>query len=374
MKCKVACTKFWQIVKVLKSLDAPEGVCIIPIGAQGSGKSTLGRRLKVALGDVDVISPDAIRMRLYKKVHPEEEQVDYGKVWDWLTETGKHELVRKLTKERFAKSVARFVYIDQMNLTRRSRRPFLLTDRFKVAVYFHLDEKTLLERHRRRSDKAAHIPEAAVLVNHRKAEEPTEEEGFDLIINYYVDGHKRSLLSKCYTVKKGVSDVQKSIEILEFAMKMELEARDFYRESGDRVARDDVRRLLSRLAEWEESHHRFLKEQRDRLKSGAGWDASAIPLDASEARDILERPWKGRGVEPPLSEEASDFSVIRMALGMEIDFRNFYLKAAANVNDPDGKAVLTKLADWEGEHQKIIDEQYRQLHQDFMAQMGFAPF
>jgi rubrerythrin len=157
-------------------------------------------------------------------------------------------------------------------------------------------------------------------------------------------------------------------------MKMELEARDFYRESGDRVARDDVKRLLSRLAKWEESHHRFLKEQRDRLKSGAGWDASAILLDASEARDILERPWKGRGVEPPLSEEASDFSVIRMALGMETDFRNFYLKAAVNTDDPDGKTVLAKLADWEGEHQKIIDEQYRQLHQDFMAQMGFAPF
>ena len=88
MECKVACTKFWQIVKILKSLDAPEGVCIIPIGAQGSGKSTLGRRLKVALGDVDVISPDAIRMRLYKKAHPEKGRVDYGKVWDWLAETG----------------------------------------------------------------------------------------------------------------------------------------------------------------------------------------------------------------------------------------------------------------------------------------------
>ena len=112
----------------------------------------------------------------------------------------------------------------------------LLTDRFKVAVYFHLDEETLLERHRRRSDKAAHIPEAAVLVNHRKAEEPTEEEGFDLIVNYYVEGHKESLLSKCYTVKRGVRRAR-VYWILEFAMKMELEARDFYRESGERVAR-----------------------------------------------------------------------------------------------------------------------------------------
>lgn len=210
MGYKVVCTKFWQIVEILKSLDAPEGVCIIPIGAQGSGKSTLGRKLKTALGDVDVISPDAIRVRLYKKAHPEEDWADYGKVWNWLTESGKHELVKKISKERFEKSAIRFVYIDQMNLTRRSRRSFLLTDRFKVAILFCLKEETLLERHKRRCDKATHIPEAAVLANHRKAEEPTEEEGFDLIINYYVDEHGETPFSRCYTIKKGGAKYAKS--------------------------------------------------------------------------------------------------------------------------------------------------------------------
>jgi hypothetical protein len=32
------------------------------------------------------------------------------------------------------------------------------------------------------------------------------------------------------------------------------------------------------------------------------------------------------------------------------------------------------LAEWEGGHQEMINEQYRALHKDFMAEMGFEPF
>jgi len=32
------------------------------------------------------------------------------------------------------------------------------------------------------------------------------------------------------------------------------------------------------------------------------------------------------------------------------------------------------LANWEAEHMRIIEEQVKQLHRDFMAEMGFEPF
>lgn len=169
--------------------------------------------------------------------------------------------------------------------------------------------------------------------------------------------------------------MSKAERILDFAMKMELEARDFYLDSIQKVSRGETRSLLSTLAEWEKGHYDFLKIQKDSVSGAGKWLTDApLPDEISGGAGIVRDKKGGTGVDSPLGETSSDFSVLRMALAIETDFRKFYGKAAENIADPDGKKILLMLSEWEGAHQEYIDEQYRSLHREFMNEMGFEPF
>lgn len=66
-------------------------------------------------------------------------------------------------------------------------------------------------------------------------------------------------------------------KILDFAMKMELQARDFYLDSLDEVKMETTRQLLAYLAEWEKAHYDFLKKQKESVEKNSRWDVDAKP-------------------------------------------------------------------------------------------------
>ena len=162
--------------------------------------------------------------------------------------------------------------------------------------------------------------------------------------------------------------------ILDFAMKMELEARDFYLDSLQKVSREETKILLATLAEWEKEHYDFLKKQRDSISGSGQWAPdAAIPFEKAGA-GLVAGKRLGTEADPPLGETSSDFSVLRMALAIETDFSRFYANAAAKMDDTEGKRILEMLSGWEGGHQEYIEGQYRPLHREFMDEMGFEPF
>lgn len=164
-------------------------------------------------------------------------------------------------------------------------------------------------------------------------------------------------------------------KILEFALKMENEARDFYLLVKDRVADPTTKSLIAHLADWELSHCNFIEDQLKKIQSVGKWDpAAATDMDEESAQEILRKPWTEGELQVSRVADVSDISVLRMALTLERDFNNFYKKASEKIKHPDGKKVLNMLANWEAEHMRIIDEQVKQLHRDFMAEMGFEPF
>jgi rubrerythrin len=164
-------------------------------------------------------------------------------------------------------------------------------------------------------------------------------------------------------------------KILDFAMKMELEARDFYLDSVQKVSRIETRSLLATLAEWEKGHYDYLKKQRASLSTTGKWsDKAALPDEIQGGGKIVEAKKGGMDTEPPLGETSSDFSVLRIAMAIETDFRKFYGRAAESISDPGGRKILLMLSEWEGMHQEYIDEQYRSLQREFMDEMGFEPF
>jgi rubrerythrin len=172
-----------------------------------------------------------------------------------------------------------------------------------------------------------------------------------------------------------VEAVEQAVKVLDFAMKMELQARDFYLESLDEVKLETTKQLLAYLAEWEKGHYDFLKKQKESVEGNSRWDTSAEPsIDEKEGEKIVSSKKEGTPVEPPIDELTGDMAILRIALVMETDFHNFYKNAAKNMKDEEGRKVLEMLAEWESGHQQMINEQYSALHKDFMAEMGFEPF
>ncbi len=172
-----------------------------------------------------------------------------------------------------------------------------------------------------------------------------------------------------------VKTMESSAKILEFAMKMELDARDFYLDSLERVRHHETKQLVADLAEWEKGHYEFLKKQKESVEKNSRWDTAAKPpVEEAAGEEIISSKKEGTQVEPPLGELTTDMGVLRMALAIETDFCNFYKNAAKNLDDEEGRKILEMLSEWESGHQQMINEQYRALHRDFMAEMGFEPF
>jgi rubrerythrin len=164
-------------------------------------------------------------------------------------------------------------------------------------------------------------------------------------------------------------------KILEFAMRMELEARDFYLDSREKVVQEETKQLVANLAEWEKGHYDYLLNQKESIEQNNGWDTEArLPVEEAAASEIISSKKSGTQAEPPIGELTGDMGVLRMAMAIETDFRNFYQNAAKSVDDEKGRKILEMLAEWEGGHQEMINEQHRALHKDFMAEMGFEPF
>jgi hypothetical protein len=182
----VRATRFDDLVVLLRRAaeSTPKPVRIFSIGTQGSGKSTLGLRLKPALADVgelQLISPDRLRLDLYRARHPDEPP-DYRKLQRFLT--GRREnAIKALARQMFLESDSRVAYLDRMNLTVESRAPFLSPANYNIAVVLKPRLDTILERHRTRPDKAEVIPDWVVAAGYKKLEMPEEDE-FDLVVLY----------------------------------------------------------------------------------------------------------------------------------------------------------------------------------------------
>jgi rubrerythrin len=168
--------------------------------------------------------------------------------------------------------------------------------------------------------------------------------------------------------------------ILEFAMAMEKEGKAFFASAAGRVKSPVTKDILMELAAWEEKHYQYLRSERDSVLATGGWAESEPmagvlgPIDL--ANTVFSRRGEGRGPEPalPIGEVTSDMAILRMAIFIEKDLLEFYVKTAAAIRDVRGRQRFIALAQWEGEHAAALDSQYQQLQRSLWADQGFAPF
>lgn len=168
--------------------------------------------------------------------------------------------------------------------------------------------------------------------------------------------------------------------VLEFAMAMEKEGKEFFSSAAKRVKSPKTRDILLELAAWEEKHYQYLLSERNAVEATGTWlstePGTGVMGPQNKADTVFGKRGEGKGPEPalPIGELTSDMAVLRMAIFIENDLLEFYVKTAATIEDSRGRQRFMALAQWEGEHAAALDAQYQIMQKSLWAEAGFAPF
>ncbi len=170
-------------------------------------------------------------------------------------------------------------------------------------------------------------------------------------------------------------DVRKAIGALTMAIRVEQNGYRFYRRAAEET--DDARgkELFLSLADDEVAHESILKTRLAALERQGAWKRVADEEWPDESAFTGDEPiFSRKRIEEGVHDYTSELSALRMAYLIEKNAVEFYTKAARETQDPVGRAMFQDLADWEREHQRVLEQEVTFLSDRFKLDMGFAPF
>lgn len=166
--------------------------------------------------------------------------------------------------------------------------------------------------------------------------------------------------------------MEKELNVLSFAMNMELEGQSFYDNYSKSVKNPSAKQLFEDLSKMETAHYIYLKSQYDNLSNGKTIEKPEEDLGSPE---IFNKRMEQQNVQTSAFETStSDITLLRMAYLIEDDFMNFYKKASENVEDAGVREMLLNLANWENGHRTVLEKQYKEMFESNWYNMGFYPF
>ncbi len=148
--------------------------------------------------------------------------------------------------------------------------------------------------------------------------------------------------------------------VIEYAMRMENDAKEFYSYNLERVESPELKKLFEELVEIEKSHFNMLHKVYEKM------DITPPPINISWVVDDVSREVNTSIIADNselVSDEKgiSDLSVVRLAYLMESDFALFYQNASEQVDEPEIKKALLELSEWEKQHQELFRVKYEHL-------------
>ncbi len=142
------------------------------------------------------------------------------------------------------------------------------------------------------------------------------------------------------------------MNIIEFAMKMELDGKAFYEKNARNSDNEDLKKIFVLLAEEEEKHYHFFKA----LKEGDSDEAKRIISSSASSLKEVQNIF----TEMSQSTEKKVFGVNEEATwmkAMEIEEKaeSFYREKALEEKNAEQQKLLITIADEERNHVHMID-------------------
>ena len=168
-----------DIIEYLERLRSQDlELLIIPIGAPGSGKSTLRKKLQEAFNDLDVVSFDDLRAQLYTgdptKTKEDLSTEEYQKAFEFCKRRDLNSILQQFIRR------SKFVYVDNTNTSNRQRNVAISSakNKIKIGIFFMNSLEELLKRNSSREPK---IPEDAIRFHYFRTQYPSYKH-FDFVV------------------------------------------------------------------------------------------------------------------------------------------------------------------------------------------------
>lgn len=152
--------------------------------------------------------------------------------------------------------------------------------------------------------------------------------------------------------------------ILRYAMQMELDGANFFKDNADKFVNPTSKELFRKLAAVEMEHYRYLENQLTVYLETDKFDTSEEVLSREE--DIFVNREESEHIEATLEQsDIPDITILRMAYLIEKDFKEFYEKQAKEADDEDIKKIFEKLAIWEAGHERIFKNEFNRRMEEY---------
>ena len=153
--------------------------------------------------------------------------------------------------------------------------------------------------------------------------------------------------------------------ILRYAMHVELDGEQNYKEHAERSNNPTTKRLFLNLSNMEKDHYDYLKRQLDYYLEDKGFKLDDEFIEREE-NIFLERQEVEKMDATIRESHMPDISALRTAYLVERDFKEFYEKASRNVEDKQLSKVFERLAKWEEGHETMLKNEYDRRMKEYM--------
>jgi len=135
------------------------------------------------------------------------------------------------------------------------------------------------------------------------------------------------------------------VDILEYAMQVEIEGEAHYRELAERSNNPGMKKILTELADSEVEHYNVFKAIKEN-SSIPGIDEAILPN--------VKNIFSGMKADKTLEVDPNEIELYRNVQQHEKKSQAFYQQKAEEVDTPALKEMLLKIAAEEGKHYQVL--------------------
>ena len=135
------------------------------------------------------------------------------------------------------------------------------------------------------------------------------------------------------------------MDIYDYAMQMEKDGENYYRELAEKTTNPGLKRILTMLAGAEVKHYNLFQSMK-RNEDLPDTDTEIL----ANVKNVFVKMWE----EKETSVDVSQTELYRKAQGIEKKSRDFYLEKAGEVAASQ-KAIFVRIADEEKKHYFILE-------------------
>ena len=142
------------------------------------------------------------------------------------------------------------------------------------------------------------------------------------------------------------------MDILDFAMKMEMDGRKFYEKSAAETTDLELKSILLSLADEEKNHYEFFRRMKDKPNDLSAASVLTGSGTLTKIKNIFEIMASNKDKKPFGDDVVSTWTE---ALRTEEKAVKLYTDEAARESDPERKKLLLRIAAEEKNHVQMID-------------------